>query len=152
MKSITNEKAKNEILERINSLNDIDARLWGKMTPHEAICHMADQLRLAMEMKKSDYRGNLLQKTLIKWLIMLGMQAPKGKVETFRELKQGEGGTKPINLEKDKVALIKLIDDFYYQFSPSKKVAHPAFGNLSREEWGKLAFSHLNHHLSQFGR
>jgi hypothetical protein len=28
---------------------------------------------------------------------------------------------------------------------------HPMFGPLSPEEWGRLCWKHLNHHLLQFG-
>ena len=122
------------------------------MTVNEAVCHMTDQLRLAMELKKSEFVGNIFLKTVVKWLIMLGLQAPKGKVETVKELKQGDGGTKPMGFDRDKTALVKLINDFCFQYDPAKKVGHPAFGQLGREEWGKLAYTHLNHHLSQFGR
>jgi len=28
--------------------------------------------------------------------------------------------------------------------------AHPFFGELSRKEWGRLIYKHLDHHLKQF--
>ncbi|MDZ4803510.1 MAG: DUF1569 domain-containing protein [Candidatus Eisenbacteria bacterium] len=28
---------------------------------------------------------------------------------------------------------------------------NPIFGNLSVDEWGKLSWKHLDHHLRQFG-
>jgi hypothetical protein len=152
MRSITNETAKEQIEKRILQLSENDERKWGAMSVHQAVCHMADQIRIAMEVKKAEYRGNLFIRTVVKKLILSGMSAPKGKVETSPELKQGGGGTKPVNFERDKQTLLKLVNDFHYQYSPAKKSVHPAFGPLSREEWGKLAYSHLNHHLAQFGK
>jgi hypothetical protein len=29
--------------------------------------------------------------------------------------------------------------------------AHPAFGQLSRKDWGVLVYKHIDHHLRQFG-
>lgn len=152
MPSITNESTKEEIKRRVSAFAEHDERKWGTMTAHEAVCHLADQLRVAMQAKETRYMGNFFIRTVVKKLIMLGMKAPKGKVQTVPELKQGVGGTKPTVFEKDKQALLKLIDDFYYQYSPAHKVLHPAFGPLTRDEWGKLAYTHLTHHLEQFGR
>ncbi|WP_424351099.1 DUF1569 domain-containing protein [Lutimonas sp.] len=28
---------------------------------------------------------------------------------------------------------------------------HPFFGELNREEWARLVYKHLDHHLKQFG-
>ena len=34
-------------------------------------------------------------------------------------------------------------------FEPSKN--HPYFGKFSADQWGKSAYKHLDHHLTQFG-
>ena len=152
MQSITNKSTKDTIILRIELLSESDNRIWGQMSVHQNVCHMTDQLRLAMEQKESIFIGNIILTTIVKKMIMLGLRAPKGKVQTVNELKQGVGGTRPGIFENDKQTLIKLIDNFYFQYLPGKRVMHPAFGKLSRDEWGKLAYSHLNHHLEQFGR
>ena len=55
--------------------------------------------------------------------------------------------------------------DFYYKFGAPLKLLnelnnqrkrddwqpHPAFGKLSKEQWGKMQYKHLDHHLRQFG-
>jgi hypothetical protein len=33
----------------------------------------------------------------------------------------------------------------------SARAVHPTFGPLSPEEWGRLSWKHVNHHLVQFG-
>ncbi len=152
MQSITNESVKKSVVMRVELLSETDERLWGKMSISQNVCHMADQLRLALEQKESKFTGNFFLTAIMKRLIMMGLRVPKGKVETVNELKQGIGGTKPGDFEKDKGSLINLIEQFYFQYEPGKKVMHPAFGKLSRDEWGKLIYTHLNHHLEQFGR
>ena len=32
------------------------------------------------------------------------------------------------------------------KFSP-----HPIFGEMNRDEWGKIAYKHIDHHFRQFG-
>jgi len=40
-------------------------------------------------------------------LVLWGMPVPKGKVETFKELKQGEGGTPVTNINGDREILVE---------------------------------------------
>lgn len=151
MKNIIYTTFKTEMIERIEKLTPDSPRNWGKMNPGEMICHCADQLRLANGTKQSKFIGNLMLTTVFKWLILTFMKAPKGKIETVRELKQGVSGTKPINFENDKKSLIELVKNFDESFKTSKTVVHPAFGKMNHWQYGRLAYLHLDHHLNQFG-
>jgi hypothetical protein len=151
MKNILNLKDKHEVLSRISSLELSEKPIWGRMTVNEMVCHAADQLRLGLGIKDAGYNGNFLREKIIKWLVLWGMPAPKGKVETVKELKQGDGGTKPTVFDSDIKLLTDLIEDFDVSFkSISRK--HPAFGSLTKNQWGRLAYIHLDHHLKQFGK
>ena len=152
MKNILNKNVLKEIIERVEKVTDNDARLWGKMNSHEMLCHAADQIRLATGEKVSAFRGNKATRTILKRLILLGMPAPKGKVETTKELKQGAGGTKPTTFLEDQKTLISLLKDFVDNFEEGELIEHPAFGNMNKKEWGRLAYIHVNYHLKQFGR
>jgi hypothetical protein len=152
MKNITEPKILDEVVKRIENVTGSDKALWGKMNAHEMFCHTADQIRLTTGEKTSPFRGNAATKTIVKKLILWGMPAPKGKVETTKELKQGAGGTKPGNFSEDKQALISLLSDFTNSFEEKKKVEHPAFGNMNKAQWGRLIYVHMDHHLRQFGK
>jgi hypothetical protein len=78
------------------------------------------------------------------------MPAPKGKVETVPELKQGVKGTIPITIEQDKETLLSFIQTFKDKIDKSTNVIHPAFGKLTTEQWARLCYIHLDHHLKQF--
>ena len=152
MHNILNNLNLESILERVKNVSENDKALWGKMNAHEMLCHTADQIRLTTGEKTSPFRGNAATKTIVKKLILWGMPAPKGKVETTKELKQGAGGTKPGNFTEDKQALISLLSDFKNSFEEKKKVEHPAFGNMNKKQWGRLIYVHMDHHLRQFGK
>jgi len=151
MKNITDDSIKSEVINRIEKINAAAPAKWGKMNVNQMICHCADQLRLANGTKQSKFIGNLMLTTVFKWLILTFMKAPKGKIETVKELKQGVGGTKPVNFENDKKSLIELVKNFDESFKTNKTAVHPAFGKMNHWQFGRLAYLHLDHHLNQFG-
>lgn len=152
MKNIINQEDEIELLNRIKWLDEKDRPRWGKMNVNEMVCHLSDQIRLALELKEAKYVGNKMQEKYFKHLVLLGIPAPKGKVETVQELKQGDGGTEPTEFYSDKAGLITLIKKFNVAFNERETVQHPMFGYLNKKEWGRIICTHLNHHLKQFGR
>ena len=56
------------------------------------------------------------------------------------------------NFDEEKKALIALVQRFA-KAGPNgvSRDPHPFFGPMTAEEWDKLMWNHLNHHLSQFG-
>lgn len=152
MKNILEAAHRDEVIARIEKLSSNDSPLWGKMNVGEMICHLSDQVRMSLGEIKTEYVGNKFLETVMKQLILLGLPAPKGKVETVKELKQGVGGTKPKDFENDKNLLINKVKEFDEAFPASKKLRHPAFGYMNKKQWGRLIFTHLNHHLKQFNK
>lgn len=150
MKNILSPLTQKEIENRINSLNKNSDRLWGKMTVDEMLCHCSDQIKMAIGEIQTKYAGNPFLNTIVKHLILLGMPAPKGKVETVPELKQNVGGTKPIAFDKDKKTLLDLVKNFQNRIENNPNQVHPAFGKLTTEQWARLCYIHLDHHLKQF--
>ena len=150
MKNILDSSTQKEIENRILSLNENSNRLWGKMGVNEMICHCSDQVKMAVGEIPTKDVGNFFLKTFVKHIILLGMPAPKGKVETVPELKQGVKGTIPITIEQDKETLLSFIQTFKDKIDKSTNVIHPAFGKLTTEQWARLCYIHLDHHLKQF--
>lgn len=152
MKNILHRNDLDEIIERVKKIQKNDKPIWGKMTPHETLCHTGDQIKLSVGGITSKFQGNIFTTTILKKLILLGVPAPKGKVETTKELKQGVGGTKPIEFEADRKTLISLLRLFDTNFKKGNKIQHPAFGKMSKKEMGRLVYIHMDHHLKQFGK
>jgi hypothetical protein len=109
------------------------------------VCHLSDQLRVALGDLPARPRGSLLSRTLFRWLIIhTRVQAPPGKVKTLPEMLTTAPGEWPADLTRcesllERVATATIL-------SP-----HPAFGALARTEWGVLTWKHFDHHLRQFG-
>jgi hypothetical protein len=153
MKNILNFSHKNSVIDRINKIDPSDKGLWGKMNVNGMVCHLADQIRMAMGELDTQYVGNRTTKYILKPLVLLGVPTPKGKVKTVRELDQNKDGTKPTTLSADKASLINLINRFESAFPEFKtNYRHPAFGQMNKKEWGRLVYIHLDYHLRQFNR
>jgi len=140
------------MIKRISKIQTYAERLWGKMSVNEMICHVSDQIKMALGKIETRYIGNLAQETILKRLVLFGMPIPKGKVKTVKELDQNKGGTKPIEFEKDKTALIELIQRFDAAFADDTKYRHPVFGWMKKKQWSRLVYLHMDHHFRQFGQ
>lgn len=151
MKNILNEKDRYSIINRIQNLVSDSKNLWGKMDVNQMICHVSDQIKMANGEIQTKFVGNVILKTLVKRMTLLGMPIPKGKVKTAKELDQEKLGTKPTEFNNDKKLLIKLIEEFDKSYLIEQETIHPAFGAMNKNQWGRLIYLHMDHHLSQFG-
>jgi len=150
MKTVLNPSNLSRLKTRIESVEPDSTRLWGKMTAHQMLVHVSDQVRMSEGEIPTRFRGNFFSKTLLKKLVLFGMPTPKGKVDTVNELKQDAGGTKRTEFETDKQMLLELLDRFESRFKQGQKRLHPAFGEMNKKEWARLVYIHTDYHLRQF--
>jgi len=61
-----------------------------------------------------------------------------------------KGKISDVCFEEQKNEFIKLIKLFPLTTHPLT-LTHPAFGNISTNQWGIAAYKHVDHHLRQFG-
>lgn len=135
---------------RLTGLRPDSTARWGRMSAHQTVCHLADALRLVLGERPTAFQSNLLLRTVMRFAALtLPMPWPKG-TDTAPELDQERGGTAPTEFGADKDDLTALIDRFV-TLSGRNMAIHPIFGNLTRGEWGRWGYRHLDHHLTQFG-
>ncbi len=147
MKTLLEHSAQAEITRRIGSVRPDSARKWGKMTPHQMICHLADSFRGTMGEKPVSMATGLFQRTVMKWgALRVPMPWPHG-VPTRPEMDQLRSGTPPSEFEGDVQDALALMQ----RFLSGQKVPHPLFGAMSEWEWARWAYLHMDHHLRQFG-
>jgi hypothetical protein len=136
---------------RISAMTSSDARLWGKMSLHQMICHLGDAYLLPLGEKTASMATGFLQRTLIKSIALkLPMRWPQG-LPTRPEMEQGVGGTSPTTFEEDRVKLLSALQRFCAD-STNVSIPHPIFGSMSRREWLRWGYLHADHHLRQFDR
>ncbi len=150
-KNILDPESRAVMLKRIAAMKSDSRALWGKMNAEQCICHLADQFRMAFGTMVVAGTPSFLGRTLMKTMVLWGAPAPKGKVPTAPEIDQLTAGTPPTTFEADRKLLLALIDEYLKKEEAFKFQRHPFFGPLTKKQWGKLIWSHLDHHLSQFG-
>lgn len=143
MKNLFNEAELKSITERLNGLEGTEKRLWGKMTLSQMLRHCRLQLDMALKhVPAKDIFPSPMQ-WITKQVVGFRIPWPKNLVAAPEMLvKEDAEFTKERQLLLERMAEMKQKDDFG---------SHPFFGKMNKEEWGKIAYKHLDHHLRQFG-
>lgn len=146
MKSLFNTDDREEIIARINKINEGSVRQWGKMTAAQMLNHCQAPIKVAIgELKLG---SNLL-------FMILGPMI-KRKLMNPKPFDQNLPTHKDFVVKHDQLLvaekenLIVLVNDLYNKKDQLAK-KHPIFGKMTTEEWDILNWKHLDHHLRQFG-
>lgn len=133
------------ILERLRRVHPGARPRWGTLDAPRMLCHLADAMRVALGEIATAPAHNLVSRTLGKHVVVnTSFRAPPGRVRTAPEMLS----TKPAGWDEDLRSLEELVARVGAGEASS---VHPAFGLLSPEEWGRLSWKHIDHHLRQFG-
>jgi len=145
IKNMFDQSVKQEIIARINKLTAETQRKWGKMDVAQMLAHV--QRPIACAYGKHQVKGSFLLKLigpLFKSVLYDGkpykQSLPTDKSYVVADEK---------NFETEKQGLLEKMN----QFSPEKIIVenHPVFGKLTKEQWARATWKHLDHHLKQFG-
>jgi hypothetical protein len=146
VKNLFDPSVKQEILDRINKLTSQTQRQWGKMNVSQMLAHVQMPIRIAFGTHQP--KGSFL----------LRLIGPLFKSKLWDENPYKRSlPTDPTfimtnsekEFESEKSALLELIDKFSEESLVSEK--HPVFGKLTKDNWSKATWKHLDHHLKQFG-
>jgi hypothetical protein len=137
------------IIARLRRLEPISQRQFGRMTPHQAICHLSDSFRAMMTPANISSVSSPLPRFIMKWIALRApMKWPAG-VRTIPEVDQEIGGTRPKEFARDRQELEALVEQFAARSSGFQ--SHPIFGSMTVAEWHRWGWRHMDHHLRQFG-
>ncbi len=152
-KNILDAEVRKDTLSRVDALTPEHQRRWGRLSVNEMVCHLGDQIRLALGDLEAKDISSVFTRSGLKWMVLAGMPFPKGKVQTFEELDHAKGGgTQAVTLADDIETLKNLVARFVDRSGQDGQFTrNPVFGALSNKQWGRLVFLHMNHHLAQFG-
>ena len=150
MKTLFDPTARQEVERRIAALTPQSSRQWGRMTPHQAVCHLNDSFKAILGDRPLPMKPVGIKRWVMRvFAFTLPMPWPKG-VQTSPEVDAEQGGTAPEDFQADVADLLSLVSRFVA--SDGRTLArHYVWGDLSRGEWGRYGYRHLDHHLRQFG-
>ena len=111
------------------------------------VCHLSDQVRLALGELPTRRGTGPMAFPPIRWLVIDVMprwpHGTKGPPEAFK--------TTPASWERDIAGLRSLLERFAKRTDQRDWPDHPLFGRMTRSLWGRLTCKHFDHHLRQFG-
>src|SRR5512138_3759932 len=94
-KSLSDPAAKEEIIERLQRIQPLSQRRWGRMTAHQMLCHLSDAYRIPLGEKKVNPVAVRLPRSLMKWwALAVPVRWPRG-LNGPPEVDQLRGGTCP---------------------------------------------------------
>jgi hypothetical protein len=151
MPNLLDQAVQPRIEARVRRLRPDSTRQWGRMTPHQAICHLNDAFKLALDERQTASATGPFAPMLRFIALRVPLPWPKGRLRTVPEAEQGAGGTAPIEFEQDRTELLSLLSRFCSAPPPKYSRTHPIFGPMTAQLWRRWAYLHLDHHLRQFG-
>jgi hypothetical protein len=151
MKTLARPRDKEEILDRLKALRPGSARRWGRMSPHQAVCHLADSFRFAVGERPARATPRLVGRTIVKWIALYApLKWPPG-IRTSPEVDSERGGTRPADFASDLAELASLVELVATEPKLLDGRVHPIFGRMSEAAWLRWGWLHADHHLRQFG-
>jgi hypothetical protein len=146
VKNLFDADVKQDIISRISHLTHQSKAVWGKMNVAQMLAHV--QVPMGVALGTHTVKGN--------WLMKLILPLFKKTLYDEKPWKQGLPTDKTFimtgldkNFENEKNQLLDKIN----RFTETNMIneAHPVFGKLTKEQWSKATWKHLDHHLKQFG-
>jgi hypothetical protein len=111
------------------------------------MAHVNDALRMALGDLPVKSKNLPLRYKPIRHLFIYYLPMPKGAPTAPELIARCDGAS----LEDERQAFAALLDRCGRVAPGAKLGEHPAFGNLSYDEYGALIAKHTDHHLRQFG-
>lgn len=120
---------------------------WGKMNAGAMMAHINDSLRMALGDLPVKSKNLPLRYKPIRTLFIYYLPMPKGAPTAPELIARCANAV----LEDEKQAFAELMTRCAAVTPAMPLAEHPAFGDLSYDEYGVLIAKHTDHHLRQFG-
>jgi len=120
---------------------------WGTMNAAAMMAHLNDALRMTLGDLPVKSKNLPLRYKPIRHLFIYYLPMPKGAPTAPELIARCHGAC----LDDERKAFAELLDRCGRVAPGAKLGEHPAFGDLSYDEYGALIAKHTDHHLRQFG-
>lgn len=147
MKTVFDNSTREELIARVNSLNENCKAQWGKMNVYQMLkhCTKCDDMILSKVAVKQVFLGRLFGKLALKNVLKNDKPLRKNSPTAPELIIKEKAG----DIALQKPEWIKRISEYGYFDNPH--FVHPFFGTMTKEQVGQLVYKHHDHHLKQFG-
>jgi hypothetical protein len=148
MKNLFDPARASELQARLQELRADSPRLWGRMSPSQALAHCSVALEMALgdralpRMFIGRLLGPIVKKKVVTNDEPLRPNTPTDPHMVIRDDPAFEGARAHIST---------LIDRFSTGPGACTSNPHSFFGKMTPDEWAILMYKHVDHHLRQFG-
>lgn len=138
---------RSSFVNRVKTLTTDTKPRWGRMNASAMMAHINDSLRMALGDLPVKSKNLPLRYKPIRRLFIYYLPMPKGAPTAPELIARCNGAS----LEDERQAFSELMQRCGALVPGAKMGEHPAFGDLSYDEYGALIAKHTDHHLRQFG-
>lgn len=147
MQNLFDSTDRDAIVRRLSALRASSPRQWGKMNVAQMLAHCAVALEVPCgdRVKTQGLFGRVLA-PFVKSTI-LGEKPFSRNAPTDPDYKIVDDR----EFETEKARLAALVERFCSRGpTGAEGIVHSFFGRLTGDQWGRLMYKHLDHHLRQF--
>lgn len=149
MQTLFDQKVHQDVLQRLGNLTQTSAPIWGKMNVAQMVKHCQMPLLVATGKMELTEKIGIFKKLMFKVYkpLMYNDKPWPENIPTTKDYLI----TDACDFEEERIKLITTINDFHNKALNMHWPKHPYFGHFSTDQWGKIQYKHLDHHLKQFG-
>jgi Protein of unknown function (DUF1569) len=146
LKNLYDSIVKQEIIGRTNRLTLQSQPQWGKMNAGQMLAHLQMPMGVAVGTHKLP---RTLFGRIVGPLAKPMMYNPKPFKHNMPTDKSFIMTGKEKDFEKEKQSFLNLVSNFKEENIVNE--IHPFFGRMTKDQWSKAMYKHIDHHLQQFG-
>jgi hypothetical protein len=147
MPSIFEVERQKELTARLKKLTPETPARWGKFNATKMLTHVNDALRMALADLPVKPRRTPLKNAFARLMFIHVLPFPKGAPTASELLVRGDA----CQFEVEKKLFGELVAKLGARKDATEWPEHPAFGRMTRKDWGVLGYKHVHHHFTQFG-
>lgn len=147
MASLFDPAARARLVTRLDALTAATPARWGKFDATRMLAHLNDSLRMATGELAVAPRPGPLNNVVMRTLIIYVLPFPKGAPTATELLVRGTNA----EFGAERATFRTLVEGTATRPASASWADHPAFGRMTRKDWGALAHKHIDHHFRQFG-
>ncbi len=151
MTDFFNSRERDNLFRRIEELTPTMRSRKSLVTGHALICHFNDELRTMLGLQAARGSAILLSRTVWRWLVFNVIPWPEREPRNEASLQQFVGVQAPRDFASDHAEFVSLLQQLDARMTNEALEPHPTFGALTRKQWGRCIFLHIDFHLTQFG-
>jgi hypothetical protein len=147
VRNLFNTADRDDLLRRLSSLQTSSPRQWGKMDVAQMLAHCAVTMEVACgdSIKKQSFIGRVLAPFVRKSALGEKPFQRNGPTDPAFKIAGGR------EFAAERARLTALVDKFCSRGpAAAEGLVHSFFGRLTADEWARLMYKHIDHHLRQF--